>query len=1048
MEMTPERWGKIKALFEAALEQPAEQRLHFLDECESDKELRAEVVHLLLDFDRVGRFMEEPAADKLGLIQSKSDPGVFHKGDVLTRSMDLDRWRKIESIFHKALDTDDHRGAGVVEEFCAGDEALRREVESLLARYGAAGDFIKAPLFAAGVAPPLQPHLVGALNSTDGPAPKAVVGHYRILGKIGSGGMGMVYEAEDIKLHRHVALKFLPDKFAGDPQMLRRFRLEAQAASALNHQNICTIYEVEEAEGRVFIAMELLEGKTLEDKMAGKPLSVKTTLELGIQIASAINVAHSKGIVHRDIKPANIFVTKHGQIKILDFGLAKLTQRLAGSAETTISPNQETEPGTVMGTIGYMAPEQVQGIAVDHRIDIFAVGVILYEMLTGRRAFKRSTAAETMAAILNDDPPALSQIAPSAPLGLPRLVRRCLEKNPERRFQSAADLAFALVDLSEPVNSRAVTALPEPRSRQMWLTIAAGILTISVLAFGAVVTYRWLRPAVPKESPTLEPLPFTSLAGAATSPAFSPDGSRIAFAWNGDPVLGGKGFDLYVKAIGSETMLRLTQHPSDWLSPAWSPDGTQIAFHRTAGADSGIYLVSGLGGPERKLRSTRVAWAAFGIISWSPDGKWIAFADLMPEEEHARIYLLSTETWETKRIPSIPKCIDEGLPAFSHSGEFLAYWCFGSENDTSIYTVPLQGGHPKLISQFRNYPDGLTWSADDKGLIYSLGFGPPPHKLCEVNVANGSVKALSFALSAEQPTVSPKSDKLAYSLSADTLSMWRRNLLNPETPAIELTPSSRDQENAQYSPDGKRIVFASNRSGVRVVWVSNVDGSDLVQISNPHDESGSPQWSPDGKKIAFDSRPKDRWEIYIADASERVPRRLITNLSDIYKPHWSRDGTWINFRSDEFGKRGIYRCPASGGDAIALSKDTEASSPQESFDGATIYFAGGVISYFGGGELLKRAPLVQGQVGADSAVDGLRLGGPWTVSPGGIYFVPAGAPKSLRYFDFATKQVRPVLEVDKDFGGGLSVSPDGLWIIYSQHNMNSDIMLVETGANH
>jgi len=530
--------------------------------------------------------------------------------------MDPDRLRKIESIFHKALDTDDHRRAVVVEEFCAGDVALRREVESLLARYEAAGDLTKAPLFAAGVAPPLQPHLAGAWNSLDGPAPKAVVGHYRILGKIGIGGMGMVYEAEDIRLHRHVALKFLPDKVAGDPQKLRRFRLEARAASALNHQNICTIYEVDEAEGRVFIAMELLEGQTLEDKMAGKPLSVKTTLELGFQIASAINVAHSKGIVHRDIKPANIFVTKHGQIKILDFGLAKLTRRLSGSGETTISLNQETEPGMVMGTIGYMAPEQVRGIAVDHRVDIFAFGVILYEMLTGRRAFKKSTAAETMAAILNDDPPALSQIAPSAPLGLPRLVQRCLEKNPERRFQSAADLAFALADLSESVNSRAVTARPEPRSRQMWLTIAAAILTFSVLALGTVVTYRWLRPAVPKEQPTLELLPFTSLSGAATSPAFSPDGSRIAFAWNGDPALGGKGFDLYVKAIGSETMLRLTQHPSDWLSPAWSPDGTQIAFHRTAGADSGIYLVSGFGGPERKLRPTRVAWAAFGIISW------------------------------------------------------------------------------------------------------------------------------------------------------------------------------------------------------------------------------------------------------------------------------------------------------------------------------------------------------------------------------------------------------------------------------------------------
>lgn len=731
----------------------------------------------------------------------------------------------------------------------------------------------------------------------------------------------MVFEAEDIRLHRHVALKFLPNRFVGDPHKLRRFHLEARAASALNHQNICTIYEVDEAEGWVFIAMELLEGETLKDKMSGKPLSVKTSLNLGIQIASAINAAHSKGIVHRDIKPANIFVTKNGQIKILDFGLAKLAQHQPGLGETTIGPSPETEPGMVMGTIGYMAPEQVRGTAVDHRVDIFAFGVILHEMLTGRRTFKKSTPAETMAAILNDDPPSLSQVVPSAPLGVSRLVQRCLEKNPERRLQSATDLTFALADLSEPVDSGVVAAGPGAHSRRVWLTIAAGILTILVLACGIVLTYRWLQPEVSKETlSTFEVLPITSLTGAATSPAFSPDGSRIAFAWNGDPVLGGKGFDLYVKAIGSETMLRLTQHPSDWLSPAWSPDGTQIAFHRTAGADSGIYLVSGFGGPERKLRSTRDPWAAFGIISWSPDGKWIAFADLMPEEEHARIYLLSTETWETKRIPSIPKCIDEGLPAFAHSGKFLAFWCFRSVNETSLYTVPLQGGNPQLISQFQNYPNGSTWSADDKALIYSLGIGPPPHKIYEVSVANGSVKPLSFAESAEQPTVSSKGDKLAYSSSAETLSMWRTDLLNPKTPAVEMTPSSRDQENAQYSPDGQRIVFASNRSGVRGVWVSNLDGTDLIQISDPHNESGSPQWSPEGKKIAFDSRAKDRWEIYIADASDRIPRRLITNLSDIYQPHWSHDGRWIYFRSDEFGKRGIYRCLASGGDAVALSK--------------------------------------------------------------------------------------------------------------------------------
>ena len=220
--------------------------------------------------------------------------------------------------------------------------------------------------------------------------------------------------------------------------------------------------------------------------------------------------------------------------------------------------------------------------------------------------------------------------------------------------------------------------------------------------------YRWFRRQLPTENRTenapLTALPFTALPGEETSPAFSPDGSRIAFAWNGDPGNGGKGFDLYVKAIGSETLLRLTHHPSEWISSAWSPDGTQIAFHRLAGADSGIYVVPALGGPERKLRSTRTPWAPFQIISWSPDGRWIAFSDLYQETEHGRIYLLSTETWEPKRIPSLPDCVGEGLPAFSHNGKYLAYWCFRSINEWGLYSLPLSGGQPKLISLFRVIP--------------------------------------------------------------------------------------------------------------------------------------------------------------------------------------------------------------------------------------------------------------------------------------------------------------------------------------------------------
>jgi serine/threonine protein kinase/tetratricopeptide (TPR) repeat protein len=397
--------------------------------------------------------------------------------------MDAERWRKIEHVFHAALQAEPSRRAAILEDSCAGDESLRHEVESLLAHHENAETFIETPAFATAKATAGSKQLSSGRGGAVPFAPGAAIAQYRVLDEIGAGGMGVVYKAEDTKLGRLVALKFLPETLATDASALERFHREARAASALNHPNICTIYAIEEYQGHAFIAMEYLEGRTLKDQILGRPLDNDQISKLGIQVAEALSAAHSRGVVHRDVKPGNIVVTDSGPVKVLDFGLAKLIGSLAGDVAT----RSLTESHTVTGTLPYMSPEQLRGREVDARTDIYALGVVLYEMATGRRPFTAEIAPQLIDDILNRPAELPRQVNPKLSLKLEEIILKCLEKDPEDRYQSAKEIAVDLRRMMAPSSAAQRLAAAQPRRfarSALFLWIAIPVLALTILMLG------------------------------------------------------------------------------------------------------------------------------------------------------------------------------------------------------------------------------------------------------------------------------------------------------------------------------------------------------------------------------------------------------------------------------------------------------------------------------------------------------------------------------------------------------------------------------------
>jgi Tol biopolymer transport system component/serine/threonine protein kinase len=812
--------------------------------------------------------------------------------------MDADRWKRVDHLLEAALDLSPEERSAFLTEHCGDDEGLRSAVDKLIVSHQQAGSFIETPAMA------VAARLVA--RETFEASADEQVGPYRIISLLGAGGMGKVYLAEDSRLARRVALKILPFPLLADADRVRRFEREARAASALNHPNIIAIYDIGQIESIHYIATEYAAGQTLRDRLKAGGMPLDEAVGIAIQIAEALVAAHAAGIIHRDIKPENIVLRDDGYVKVLDFGLAKLTAPQSESEALSVS--LDTDSGVIAGTVKYMSPEQALGQKVDSRTDLWSLGVVFYEMLTGGAPFDGPTPASVFDAILNHKHAPFDAVG-DLQIKTNSILDRALEKNQQLRYQTAADLRADLLRLRralQPEESNlegAVSRFRKPEASPFGLQTkalaGAGAVVLLILAMWLIFKKddRLNRPSGPDWTKA-KSVQLTNGAGAELFADLNPDGRSFIYVSRASG-----NWDIYWQRVGGKNPVNLTKDSdADDTEPSYSPDGNYIAF-RSEREPKGIYVMEATSENVRRVSDTGYD------PSWSPDGKELVVSRASSQPVARNI--IPSEVWIIDVATGAKRLLISGdavQPSWSPNGHRIAYWGLrsgGGQRD--IWTIPAQGGEPLPIMNDQALDWSPSWSPDGTYLYFasdrsgSMNFwrvpidertGQTAGEFEPVPTPSGYSERISFSTDGQQ---------MAYVQRAETQTLHRIAFdpINAKSTGSHeaIMQGTEYVTNPDLSPDNEWLTYSSQGSRQEDVFVIKRDGSSQRQLTNDRFNDRSPRWSPDGNRIAFYSDRSGRYEIWVVNVDGSGLQQLtFTDGASAVYPVWSPDGKQMVFK--------------------------------------------------------------------------------------------------------------------------------------------------------